>query len=200
MSLFIGIAGGSGSGKSTIVHYVRKHYGKYNVAYLPMDAYYRDNSHISQEERQNINFDHPDAIDFDLMQQQLDELEMGAQINRPTYSFLTHTRQDKTIRVHPSELIIVEGLFTLSNETIREFMDMKIFVEVEMTDRLDRIIARDTKERGRDDRAIKKRFLETVQPMHEEFVQPSKEFAELVVDGSDTKIAADKIIDYVKRS
>lgn len=200
LGLIIGIAGGSGSGKSSVVHLLRKHYGKYNVAYLPQDAYYNDHSHVSMEERKNINFDHPDAIEFPLLKSHIEDLQDGVSVERPVYSFMNCTRSEKTVHVHASEIVIVEGLFILTDESVRESLDAKIFVELDMMERLDRLITRDVKERGRDEREVKKRFLETVQPMHEEFIEPFKQHADLVVDGLDTQSAARKIIDHVKRT
>lgn len=199
--LIIGIAGGSGSGKTTVVKAIVNSLNK-NVAVISQDSYYKDSSHIPIEERKNINFDHPDAIDWDLLCSQLTQLREGKTIEQPVYSYLTCTRsKTQTIPVAPAEVIIVEGILIFSVAKLRKLMDIKIFVDAEPDDRLMRIIYRDILERGRSMDTAFDHYCDTVKPMHLQFIEPSKRYANIIIpEGGHNKVAIDVIANTIEKA
>lgn len=186
----IGIAGGTGSGKTTVVRKIIKNLPENQVAVIPQDSYYTDNSHIPLEERQKINFDHPSSVEFPLLYKHIKALKRGESIQQPTYSYLTCTRNVETINVNPTKVIIVEGILIFTHEALRNIMDIKVFVDAEPDDRLSRVIKRDIDERGRVLNKVLERYYETVKPMHIQFIEPSKRFADIIVpQGGNNEVA-----------
>lgn len=197
--LIIGIAGGSGSGKSTVVKQIIKQLPKDSVTVIPQDAYYKDNGHKSPEERASINFDHPSSIEFNLLIKHLDSLIDGNEIGMPIYSYLTCARASETIPVFPREVIIVEGILILSNPRLRERMDIKIFVDADADDRLMRIIQRDIQERGRSLNQVLEHYENFVKPMHLQFIEPTKRYADIIVpQGGANHVAIDILTSRIK--
>lgn len=179
--LIIGIAGGTGSGKTTVVHQIMNQLPLTEVGVLSQDHYYRETDHLSYEERAKINFDHPRAIDFELLTQHLKELKAGNSIEQPVYSFVTHNRTDDTIHTHPRKVMIVEGILILADQQIRELFDIKIFVHADPDERLIRRLKRDIAERGRDMEEVLNRYQSTLKPMHEQFIEPTKAYADIII-------------------
>lgn len=199
--LIIGIAGGSGSGKTTVVKEItRRLSGK--VVVIPQDSYYKDSSHLPPEERQKINFDHPDAIDFKLLCRQISELRQGKTIEQPVYSYITCSRsKTETVTVEPAEVIIVEGILVFTCKELRDQMNIKLFVDADDDDRLMRIIIRDIEERGRTIATAMEHYTETVKPMHLQFIEPSKRYADIVIpQGGHNKVAIDVISATIERA
>lgn len=197
--LIIGIAGGTGSGKTTVVRKILERLPEGEVAILPQDSYYRDSSHLPLEERLEINFDHPDSIEFELLTKHLKELRKGKSIEQPIYSYLTCTRADETIPVKPCHVIIVEGILVLTNSELRKMMDLKVFVDADPDDRLIRVINRDIIERGRSVNKVMERYEQTVKPMHVQFIEPTKRFADIIVpQGGNNHIAIDILTKYIQ--
>lgn len=187
--LIVGIAGGTGSGKTTVVKKVMAGFSENEVALLPQDSYYRDNKHLPLRERQKLNFDHPDSIEWSLLISHLLELKSGKAIGQPVYSYLSCTRSDQTIRVEPHKVIVVEGILILTQKEVRDLLDIKVFVDADPDDRLSRVILRDMAERGRTARAVLHRYDRTVKPMHLEFIEPSKRYADLIIpQGGENKV------------
>ena len=185
----IGIAGGSGSGKTSVVKKIIKCFPNESVRVLSQDAYYKDNGILTQEEREQINFDHPESIEFSLLVKHLCELKEGKTIEMPTYSYITCSRQKETIPIAPGEVIIVEGILIFTDLALRDMLDLKVFVDTEADERLIRIIQRDVNERGRGlDKSIR-HYEKFVKPMHETFIEPSKKFADIIIPegGHNTK-------------
>ncbi len=179
--LVIGIAGGSGSGKTSVVKKIIKSLPKERVAVLSQDSYYKDQGDISQEAREKINFDHPSAIEWPLMIQQIEELKAGKTVQMPTYSYVTCRRGVETIPVKPAEVLIVEGILIFTNETLCDNLDLKVYVDTESDERLIRIIQRDVNERGRGlDKSIR-HYRTYVKPMHESFIEPTKKLADIII-------------------
>ena len=177
----IGIAGGTGSGKTTVVRKLIERLPKGEVVVIPQDSYYNDSSHVPFEERQNINFDHPDAFDWTLFAKHIELLKNGESIEQPIYDYITSSRQQDTIHVDPREIIIVEGIMALRDSSLREQMDLKIFVDADADDRLIRIIRRDVIERGRTAETVISRYERIVKEMHWEFIEPTKKFADIIM-------------------
>ena len=199
--IIIGIAGGTGSGKTTVVKRISEYFSKNAVAMLPLDAYYKDNGHISIEERRNINFDHPNSIEYELITKHLQELKEGKTVECPIYSYITCERSNETISIKPSHVVIVEGILSLTDEPLRNLMDVKIYVDCEADLRLMRVIKRDTKERGRDADTVMNRYLETVRPMHDQFIEPTKRFADIIVPkGGHNKVAINMVINFIDKA
>ncbi|MBR5468900.1 MAG: uridine kinase [Paludibacteraceae bacterium] len=199
--LIIGIAGGTGSGKTTVVKKIVEKLPVGEVVVLPQDSYYKDSSHIPVEERQNINFDHPDAFDWDLLSQHIAMLKAGKSIEQPTYSYLTCTRQAETIHVEPRNVIIVEGILALCDETLRSLMDLKVFVDADSDERLIRVIKRDIVERGRTTEAVMSRYTRILKPMHLQFIEPCKRYADLIVpQGGNNKVAIDILKMFIEKN
>ena len=198
--LVIGIAGGSGSGKTTVVKAITEHLaGK--VVVVPQDSYYKDASHMPLEERQKINFDHPDAIDWKLMCQQIRELKQGHTIEQPIYSYITCARsKTDTITVEPADVIIVEGILIFTCKELRDQMNIKIFVDADGDDRLMRIIVRDIAERGRSISTAIDHYTDSVKPMHLQFIEPSKRYADVIVpQGGHNTVAIDMITTRIEK-
>ncbi len=199
--LVIGIAGGTGSGKTTVVRKIIEQLPKDEVAVLPQDSYYKDSKNIPLEERQKINFDHPDAIEFELLIEHLKQLKQNEPIQQPVYSYLTCTRSEETIQIVPRDVVIVEGILILGNEKLRELMDLKVFVDAEPDDRLARVIQRDIEERGRTVSKVLNRYQETVKPMHLQFIEPTKRYADLIVpQGGNNHIAIETLTRFIERN
>jgi len=197
--LIIGIAGGSGSGKSTVVKQIQKRLHKDAVTVLPQDAYYKDNGHLSPEQRAKINFDHPSSIEFSLLIKHLDLLKDGLAVNVPIYSYLTCARAKETISVIPKKVVIIEGILILTNPRLRDRMDVKIFVDADADDRLMRIIRRDIEERGRSFQQVLNHYERYVKPMHLQFIEPTKRYADIIVpQGGDNHIAIDVLTSLIK--
>ena len=198
--LIIGIAGGTGSGKTTVVNEIISRLKKGDVAVLSQDAYYRDNSQLPLEQRQQINFDHPDSIEFELLIDSIKKLRKGESIQQPIYSYLTCTRFSETVEVKPHKVIIVEGILCLQPEKLRKLMDIKIFVDCEADVRLSRVIMRDIIERGRDVIKVLQRYEDTVRPSHLQFIEPTKRYADIIVpEGGNNKVAIDIITQYIEK-
>jgi uridine kinase len=197
--LIIGIAGGTGSGKTTVVRKILESLPAGEVVILPQDSYYRDSSHLPLEERLEINFDHPDSIEFELLVRHLKDLKKGKTIEQPIYSYLTCTRSKDTIPIKPCHVIIVEGILVLTNPELRKMMDLKVFVDADADDRLIRVINRDIIERGRSVNKVIERYECTVKPMHLQFIEPSKRFADLIIpQGGNNHIAIDILTKYIE--
>ena len=177
----IGIAGGTGSGKTTVVKKIAEALPPHYVAVVPLDSYYNDTSEMTDEERHAINFDHPDAFDWKLLTKHVNDLRNGVAIEQPTYSYLLCNRLKETIHVEPKPVIIIEGIMTLLNKNLRDIMDLKIFVDTDPDERLIRNIQRDTIDRGRTVSMVVDRYLEVLKPMHEQFIEPTKRYADLII-------------------
>lgn len=199
--LVIGIAGGSGSGKTTVVNAITEKL-KERVVVIPQDSYYKDSSHLPMEERQKVNFDHPDSIDFDLLVSHLKELKAGRSIEQPVYSYITCSRsKTETITVNPAEVIIVEGILIFCCAELRDQMDIKIFVDADDDDRLMRVMARDIIERGKTVETVIQRYSRTVKPMFLQFIEPSKRYADVIIpQGGHNKVAIDVIAATIEKS
>lgn len=179
--LTIGIAGGTGSGKTTVVNTIIRELQHSGVSVISQDSYYRETSHLSYEERTKINFDHPQSIDFDLLVEQLKILKNGKPVQQPVYSFTMHNRTGETIITKPKEVMIVEGILLFTHPDLRKLLDIKIFVHTDSDERLIRRLKRDIKERGRDLNEVLERYQTTLKPMHQEFIEPSKEYADIII-------------------
>jgi len=198
--MIIGIAGGTGSGKTTVVRKIIERLPKDSVALLPQDSYYKDNGHLPLEERQKINFDHPNAIEFDLLIKHINLLKQGIPVQQPIYSYLTCTRSDETVLVKPKRVVIVEGILIFTNKELRNLFDLKIFVDAEADERLMRVIKRDIIERGRSVNQVLDRYEKTVKPMHVEFIEPTKQFADVIVpQGGNNHKAIDLLVRFIKQ-
>ena len=190
--LVVGIAGGTGSGKTTVVNKVMDRLPEDRVALLPQDAYYRDNSHLPMEQRQEINFDHPESLEFSLLTKHIGLLKQGKPVTRPVYSYLTCTRAEETVWVEPREVTLLEGILVLTNEELRNLIDVKVFVDADADDRLSRVVTRDIRERGRDVETVLERYEKTVKPMHLQFIEPSKRYADIIIpQGGNNQVAVD---------
>jgi len=197
--LIIGIAGGSGSGKSTVVNQIIKRLHRNVVTVIPQDAYYKDNGHKPAEERAKINFDHPSSIEWNLLIHHLDLLRSGNPIEMPMYSYVTCARSKETITIKPSQVIIVEGILILTNPRLRNRMDIKVFVDADSDDRLIRIIWRDIEERGRSFQQVLQHFEKFVKPMHLQFIEPTKRYADIIIpQGGQNKVAIDILSSRIK--
>jgi uridine kinase len=179
--LIIGIAGGTGSGKTTVVQQIVTELPKDEVCIISQDSYYKDTSHLTYEERVKINFDHPNSIDFDLLVNHLETLRKGNSFEQPVYSFIDHNRTGETVTTHPKKVIIVEGILILTHPKIREMFDIKVYVHADSDERLIRRLKRDIAERGRDIKEVLKRYQTTLKPMHQQFIEPTKEFADIII-------------------
>ena len=193
--LIIGIAGGTGCGKTTVVDTLLKELPEGEVGVISQDSYYKDTSHLSYDERVKINFDHPRSIDFDLLVDHLKQLKTGKPIEQPVYSFVKHNRTGDTIKTLPRKVIIVEGILILTNPEIRDLFDIKIFVHADSDERLIRRLKRDISERGRDIDEVLTRYQTTLKPMHEQFIEPMKEYADIIIPNNKYNTVA---VDIVK--
>lgn len=200
--LIIGIAGGTGSGKSTVVRQITKILGDNDVVVIPQDSYYKDNSHLPLEERLELNFDHPQSVDFELLITQLNDLKKGVAVDQPIYSYLTCSRsKDDKVRVNPSKVIIVEGILIFTCEELRNCMDIKVFVDADADDRLGRVITRDNIERGRSVEKVLERYEKTVKPMHLQFIEPSKRYADIIIpQGGHNQVAIDILLATIEKA
>ncbi len=179
--LIIGIAGGTGSGKTTVVNQILNELPTEEVTVISQDSYYSKNDNLSYKERCGINFDHPRAIDFDLLIEHLKELKKGNVIEQPIYSFVTHNRSEDSLITHPRKVIIVEGILIFTNKVLRDLMDIKIYVHADSDERLIRRLRRDIKERGRSIEEVLMRYQDTLKPMHQQFIEPTKNFADIII-------------------
>ena len=200
--LVIGIAGGSGSGKTTVVKAITEKLKNEKVVVIPQDSYYKDSSDLTDEEKRAYNFDHPNAIDWDLLCKQLAELKKGKSIRQPVYSYISCSRsKTETVLVEPGDVIIIEGILIFTCEELRKQLDVKIFVDADDDDRLMRVMARDITERGKDVRWVIERYSRTVKPMYLQFIEPSKRYADIVIpQGGHNKVAVDIITNTIEKS
>jgi len=197
--LIIGIAGGSGCGKTTVVREIIKRLPENSVAVIPQDAYYWDNGHLTPEEKLSINFDHPNSIEWGLLVEHLDALRRGETIQMPVYSYITCARLSETIKIDPRKVIIVEGILIYSDFELIKRLDIKVFVDADSDDRLTRIIRRDTIERGRNYNQVLEHYERWVKPMHLQFIEPSKRYADIVVpQGGENTVAIEVIASRIR--
>lgn len=193
--VIVGVAGGTGSGKTTVSHAILERVGCDRIAYIQHDSYYRDLSHLPLEERARVNFDHPDALENELLIQHLQQLIAGRPAEIPIYDFTTHTRRKETRTVLPHRVILLEGILIFADKTLREMMDVKIYVDTDADLRFIRRLERDIAERGRTMESVIRQYLETVRPMHLEFVEPSKRYADIIIpEGGFNTIAIDMVV------
>ena len=193
--LIIGIAGGTGCGKTTVVSQILNELPEGEVGVISQDSYYKDTSHLSYDERIKINFDHPRSIDFELLEDHLKELKKGNSIDQPVYSFVKHNRTGDFVKTHPRKVMIVEGILILTNQELREMFDIKIFVHADSDERLIRRLKRDICERGRDLDEVLTRYQNTLKPMHQQFIEPMKEYADIIIPNNKFNAVA---VDIVK--
>jgi len=196
----IGIAGGTGSGKTTVVKKILERIPRARVALVPQDSYYKDSSHLPMEERQLINFDHPDSLEWDLLVKHIRLLKKGKPVEQPIYSYLTCSRAKETILVEPKEVIIMEGILIYTHMPLVKEIDIKVFVDADSDDRLGRVIQRDMMERGRDLKKVLDRYEKTVKPMHLQFIEPSKRYADIIVpQGGLNKVAISILLNTIEK-
>ena len=193
--LIIGIAGGTGSGKTTVVNQILNQLSADEICVISQDSYYKATDNLSYEQRTKINFDHPKSIDFDLLVSHLKELKKGNTIEQPVYSFVTHNRLEDTLITHPRKVVIVEGILIFNNLELRNMFDIKIFVHADADERLIRRLRRDIKERGRDLDEVLNRYQDTLKPMHQQFIEPTKNYADIIIPNDKYNTVA---IDIVK--
>ena len=198
--LIVGIAGGTGSGKTTVVQKIMEILSPTEVAIIPQDAYYKDNSHLPLSERLELNFDHPDSLDFDLLVKHIKELRKGEAIEQPIYSYLTCSRSKETIPILPAQVIIIEGILIFNCTELRKCMDIKVFVDADADDRLSRVINRDIMERGRSIDKVLQRYDSVVKPMHLQFIEPTKRYADIIVpQGGHNRVAIDMLLATIEK-
>lgn len=197
--LIIGIAGGTGSGKTTVVNKIISSLPAGEVTVIPQDSYYKDLSYMSPQDRAKVNFDEPAAIEWSLLVDQLMALKEGRSIEMPTYSYLTCTRQEETVHLEPRDVVLVEGILVLNDPRLRKMMDVKVFVDADADERLIRVIARDCIERGRTPQMVIDRYQDVLKPMHEMYIEPSKRHADLIVpQGGSNAVAINLLTDYIE--
>jgi uridine kinase len=198
--LIVGIAGGTGSGKTTVVKKVMEVFPNDEVIVIPQDSYYKDNAGISLEERQKINFDHPDSVEWDLMISQLKQLKKGSPIEMPVYSYLTCLRSTETITLRPARVVLVEGILILTDPGLRNMLDIKVYVDADADDRLGRVINRDIIERGRSVLMVLERYHDTVKPSHLQFIEPSKRYADIIIPrGGENQVGIEVLISIIEK-
>jgi uridine kinase len=198
--LIVGIAGGTGSGKTTVVKKVMERLHNEDIVVVPQDAYYKDNGHVPLEERQKINFDHPDSLEFTLLIDHLEKLRNGQPIEMPIYSYLTCLRSRETIMVNPARVVIVEGIMILCDSDLRKMLDIKVFVDADADDRLGRVIQRDIVERGRSVLMVLNRYHDTVKPSHLQFIEPSKRYADIIIPGGgENQVGIDVLASIIEK-
>ncbi len=195
----IGVAGGTGSGKTTVVDKVLEEFSANELCVISQDSYYKANDGLSYEERSKTNFDHPNSIDFDLLVKHLDLLKQGKTIEQPIYSFVNHNRTKETKTTKPQKVIIIEGILIFNNKKLRDLCDVKIFVHADDDERLIRRVRRDIKERGRDVEEVLSRYQDTLKPMHAQFIEPTKVFADIIIPNDRrNKVAIDVVRSVIK--
>ena len=195
----IGVAGGTGSGKTTVSNQIMERVGQKNIAYLPHDAYYKDLSNLSNDERDRINFDHPDSLDTDLMIEHIKRLQQGQSVNIPVYDFTTDRRKPETLSVGPQPIILVEGILIFTERALRDLLDIKIYVDTDADIRFIRRLKRDVEERARSLDSVVEQYLGTVRPMHLKFVEPSKRYADVIIpQGGFNLVAIDMVADRIR--
>ncbi|MBR5035160.1 MAG: uridine kinase [Bacteroidales bacterium] len=199
--LIIGIAGGSGSGKTTVVKRLQRTF-KDRIVVIPQDSYYKDSGHLTEEEKKVYNFDHPNAIDFDLLCHQLEQIKKGQAIEQPVYSYITCERsKTETVHVEPADIILVEGILIFTCQKLMKQMDIKVFVDADDDDRLSRIMQRDIEERGKDVAAVIKRYNDLVKPMHLQFIAPSKRYADIIIpQGGHNHVAINILLATIEKA
>lgn len=198
--VLIGITGGTGSGKSTIAKEIFKRFPDNCMAMIEQDSYYKDQSNLSFEERIKTNYDHPDAFDTSLLVENLKSIMQGETIEKPIYDFEIHNRKKETIKVEPRDIVIVEGILVLQEPTVRELLDIKIYVDTDADVRIIRRLLRDIKERGRTVDSVINQYLDVVRPMHMQFIEPSKRYADIIIpEGGQNKVAIDVIVGNIKQ-
>jgi uridine kinase len=198
--LIVGIAGGTGSGKTTVVRKVIEVFPNNEVVLIPQDAYYKDNGHLPLEERQKINFDHPDSLEFSLLISHLELLRKGRSVEMPIYSYLTCLRSSETVTIRPARVVLVEGILILADAGLRNILDIKVFVDADADDRLGRVIRRDIAERGRDVLKVLERYHNTVKPSHLQFIEPSKRYADIIIPGGgENQVGVEVLISIIKQ-
>lgn len=199
--IIIGIAGGTGSGKTTVVRKIMDKLPPNEVAVISQDSYYKDNSHLPIEQRKEINFDHPDSIEFELLCKHLSDLRNGNKIQEPQYSYLSCTRSQKTTAIYPKSVLIIEGILVLCNPQLRKMLDIKVYVDCDSDLRLSRVIQRDTIERGRDLKEVLNRYENTVRPSHLQFIEPTKRFADIIIpEGGSNTVAIDILTNFIQQN
>ena len=179
--IIIGVAGGTGSGKTTVAREILARVGAEHIAYIPHDAYYRDHSHLPMEERSKVNYDHPDSLETELLVEHLKALRAGQAVEIPVYDFTTHSRTQQTRRIEPASVVLVEGILVFAEPALRDLFDVKLYVDTDADVRFIRRLQRDIEERGRSVRSVCEQYLMTVRPMHLEFVEPSKRYADVII-------------------
>jgi uridine kinase len=198
-NILIGVAGGTGSGKTTVTRAVKECFGDSEVVLLEQDFYYKANAHLPFEERARVNYDHPDAFDTDLLVEHVRKLVAGEAIEKPVYDYVQHTRREETTRVEPAHVIILEGILVLEPPRLRDLMDIKIFVDTEADVRIIRRLLRDMRERGRTLESVIDQYLKTVRPMHLQFVEPTKRYADIIIpEGGANRVALDMLVAKVE--
>ncbi|MDD2197199.1 MAG: uridine kinase [Bacteroidales bacterium] len=199
--LIVGIAGGTGSGKTTVVKRIVECFPQGEVVVIPQDSYYKDSSHLPMEQRQEINFDHPSSIEFELLIDHVQRLKSGKHVEQPIYSYLTCTRADETVNISPKDVVIIEGILILTNPELRDLMDIKIYVDADADDRLSRVIYRDIVERGRSINKVLERYEKTVKPMHLQFIEPTKRYADIIVpQGGENSVAINILTSIIEKN
>ncbi|MCU0471966.1 MAG: uridine kinase [Bacteroidales bacterium] len=198
--LIVGIAGGTGCGKTTVVNKILDEFPNKQVVVIPQDSYYKDNREISLEERQKINFDHPDSLEFNLLIDHLKQLKKGKSIEMPIYSYLTCLRAKETITIKPARVVLVEGILILADPGLRNMLDIKVFVDADADDRLGRVIQRDIVERGRSVLKVLERYHDTVKPSHLQFIEPSKRYADIIIPGGgENQVGIEVLITIIEK-
>lgn len=197
--LVIGIAGGTGSGKTTVVRKIIESLPADEVVVMPQDSYYKDNAHIPLEERLKMNYDEPASIEWKLLTEHIKRLKEGEDVEMPTYDFITCSRLKETVHLRPKEVIVVEGILVLTDKELRDMLDVKVFVDADADERLIRVIKRDCVERGRTPQMVIDRYQETLKPMHELYIEPSKRYADLIIpQGGGNNVAIKLLTDYIR--
>lgn len=198
--LIVGIAGGTGSGKTTVVRKITEVFPNGEVLVIPQDSYYKDNRGITIDERQKINFDHPESVEFNLLIEHLKELRKGNSVEMPVYSYLTCLRSEETITIKPSRVVVVEGILILTDPGLRKILDIKVFVDADADDRLGRVIQRDIIERGRTVLKVLERYHDTVKPSHLQFIEPSKRYADIIIPGGgENQVGIEVLISIIEK-
>jgi uridine kinase len=198
-SIVIAVAGGTGSGKTTVANEILQRVGAEHIAYIPHDAYYRDRSHLPPRERDQVNFDHPDSLESELLIEHLKELRAGRAVEIPEYDFTTHTRTQRTRRVEPAPVVLIEGILVFVEPELRQLFDVKLYVDTDADVRFIRRLRRDIEKRGRSVESVCEQYLSTVRPMHMEFVEPSKRYADVIIpEGGFNEVAIEMVAARVK--